>query len=454
MKRLAEKEDEYKISWIKRFMEYESLIPGFHEEEAADPEAVLKKYGFPLTVQEISFYPLREGELMMRPVFPDSAAQKYADFMNAKIGYRDALKEAGIPSHPAMQKWHRRQRGRCMAELGARTDALVHIPFTLELSDGCSVGCSFCGLNAGKLKSLFRYTEENAVLFRSALTGVKELIGDAAGQGTMYFASEPMDNPDYESFLKIYREVFHTTPQITTAAAMRNPERMHRLLKEINEEGTTVYRFSVLSEALAQQIFAEFTPEELVYTELLPQYKEAPGSAFANSGRMAEANGVYDNTISCVTGFVVNFANRTVRLTAPTSSSPQYPTGEIILGRESFADADNLIEVMRKMISTYMSNIISPLDRVQLRQNLTWNIENNEVIVQNNKGVRFTIKSGDQTDFYRNLMTLLSSGYHTKREIVAELIKGYDQPVMTHTFHYCINRLWELGILELESGKI
>ena len=51
MGRFAKKEDEYTIGWIKRFMEYETMIPGFHEEEVSDPEAFLKKYGFPLSAR-------------------------------------------------------------------------------------------------------------------------------------------------------------------------------------------------------------------------------------------------------------------------------------------------------------------------------------------------------------------------------------------------------------------
>nr|MCR5106908.1 hypothetical protein [Lachnospiraceae bacterium] len=258
--RLAKEEDVYKLGWIKRFMEYETMIPGFSKEEKADPVGTLKKYGFPLKPEEVSFYPTDPADrYTMRPVYPETAAAKYAEYMKHKIAFRDELKEINTPENEAMRRWHKRQKGRSLAELGARCDALVHVPFAIELADGCSVGCSFCGLNAGRLKSVFRYTEENAVLFNEVLEGVKELIGESAGCGTMYFASEPLDNPDYELFLKDYERIFHRIPQITTATALRHKERMHELLKEINEEGKTVYRFSVLSLEDAYKIFEEFT---------------------------------------------------------------------------------------------------------------------------------------------------------------------------------------------------
>ena len=455
MERLAKKEDENKLSWIKRFMEYESMIPGFHEEEASDPVGTLQKYGFPLTVEDISFYPSEGNIYEMRPVFPDSDAPKYAAFMAAKIRYRDELKKLCVPVQPAMKKWHKRQSGRCFAQLGAMTDSLIHLPFAMELAEGCSVGCPFCGLNAGRLKSVFRHTEENAKLFRESLVKVKELIGPAVSQATMYFASEPMDNPDYELFLADFREICDNIPQITTAASMRNPERMHKLLKEVNEYGTTIYRFSVLSEAMAHQIFAEYTPEELLFTELLPQYETAPGQAFANVGRMAEKKGIYDSTISCVTGFIVNFANRTVRLTTPAPASAEHPTGEIILGVMEFTDADSLIACMNTMIHEHMMNIISPKDRVKLRQGLRYSIkENSAIVVNNDKGAEYTIDPKQETDFYAKLFGFFESGYMTKRQIVAELANDYEGAVITDVFHYCINRMWELGILELESGNV
>ena len=101
-----------------------------------------------------------------------------------------------------------------------------------------------------------------------------------------------------------------------------------------------------------------------------------------------------------------------------------------------------------------MSNIISPKDRVRLKDGLTYRIEGQDVIVENSKGVRFTINAKEQIKLFEQMMAIFNEGYHTKREIVAQLISNYEGAVMTDTFHYSINRLWELGILQLESGKI
>ncbi len=92
----------------------------------------------------------------MTAIYPDSKAPAYADFMNKKFMHVDEIKTASTPTNPAMKKWRERQMNRCIMQLGGKMIHMVHAPFALELSSGCSIGCEFCGFNAGKLKSVFR----------------------------------------------------------------------------------------------------------------------------------------------------------------------------------------------------------------------------------------------------------------------------------------------------------
>lgn len=108
-------------------------------------------------------------------------------------------------------------------------DNVLYYPVAFELSKGCSVQCPFCGLAASRLAGIARY-EENRLLWHGILAAVLEIIGPAAGMGPCYFATEPLDNPDYERFMAGYREIFGTVPQTTTAAALREPERFRVLL--------------------------------------------------------------------------------------------------------------------------------------------------------------------------------------------------------------------------------
>ena len=57
---------------------------------------------------------------------------------------------------------------------------MTQFPLAFELSEGCSVGCPFCGFAVKGLRGIFRYTDENALLWRETLRRLHALIGDAA----------------------------------------------------------------------------------------------------------------------------------------------------------------------------------------------------------------------------------------------------------------------------------
>ncbi len=125
-------------------------------------------------------------------------------------------------------------------------------------------------------------------MWHDILSFAKEAIGPAAGWGTCYYATEPLDNPDYEKFADAFYDVFGVVPQLTTAAAMRKPERTKAYLEKAQGQFRRVHRFSVLSRDILHRIYDCFTLDELVPVELLPQFDEAPASHFAKAGRARE----------------------------------------------------------------------------------------------------------------------------------------------------------------------
>ena len=201
-----DEKDRYYTGWIKRFMEYYTMIPHFCEEFDKDPEGVLSKNGFPLTPEDVTFLPMDLTKpRFMEAKYPDSKGPLYADFMNRKFRHVEELLQDCRPSDERFARWRDDQIARCMLDLGPQYSSIIHTPLVFELSKGCSVGCKFCGLNAGPLRELFRYTEENAALWKDILNRVKEMFGPAAGEAPLYFASEPLDNPDYEQFKEDFR---------------------------------------------------------------------------------------------------------------------------------------------------------------------------------------------------------------------------------------------------------
>lgn len=379
-------------------------------------------------------------------------AFRYRQFNNNKIVKRNKLLEVyNVPTNSKMKKWRERQIERSKGFSGNAYSANVHIVASYELTDGCSVGCPFCGVGAKKLKSVFTYDDDNAKLFRSVLKNVHEVIGDAAGRGAMYLDCEPLDNKDYESFLNDFLNEFKVLPQITTAVPLRDVDRVHSLLKQLNEDtGITYYRFSVKSVKEAEEIMKEFTPLELLKVELLPQYEEAPDfKGFANSGRERDRNesGCGEaadqsriiSSICCVSGFVINFARRDVRLITPYPASDKYPEGVVVLDKRPFADAEDLREIILSMINEHMVNVI-PIDKI-LKPYDYLCLEGDAI--SSNVGYARPIHGPIQG--FEDVAKLLFEGKYNKKNI-AEILYKTKKMNVTETY-FCLTTLFKNGVI-------
>lgn len=442
-----DEKDLHDIAQIKRFMEILTMVPGAKEEYEKDPEGFLLKNQVPFSREDLQFKMADCTDLRSaRAVHPGAKIKKYIDFTHKKLDWRDALRESSTPQNSTMKKWRDRQIVRCEGAFGYRNHSYIHTVLTMELTSGCSVGCSYCGLNAGKLSKIYRATPENLEEWGEILAVAKEVIGDGAGYGTCYYATELMDNPDYEKFVAVYREVFGRLPQITTAAALRNKERTRKLLQDMMEEGDTIYRFSVQSLEQLEEIRETFTPEELILVELLPQYKEAPGSHFVKAGRNAQEE--YEGTIACLTGFVINMAEHTIRLTTPVTASERYPTGEAVLCQESFADAEDLRRKMQDMIRTHMKLLIGPKEKIQLYPYFDYTVSPQCVKIISKEHYMIQYDKPEEISGIREILPLLKEGKMTKRELVDQLQKEEEKwGVKPEFLFYFLNYLWKQGLL-------
>ena len=141
------------------------------------------------------------------------------------------------------------------------------------------------------------------------------------------------------AFPMIFCKPMGRYPRLPLAAAGRNIENTRRIIAHVLGQNKHIHRFSILSLDILKKIFAAFTPEELIYVELLPQFPEAPACHFAKTGRAREYS--YQDkvteeeagTISCISGFVVNMAEQSLRLVTPCLSTAKEPTGERILAK-------------------------------------------------------------------------------------------------------------------------
>lgn len=446
------------VADVKRWLEAVTMIPGAADEAEKDTPSFMKKYGirndyskdipFLLDPEKVRFLQGLSTEDYLRDA-PESVF-RFTQFLVNKLSWRDELrKHRCVPSNEVMKKWRARQIERTKGTVGSSYESNIHLPLNFELSDGCSVGCPFCAVGAEKLKSVFRYTEENAKLFSEILDAAREVIGDSAGTSALYYSSEPLDDPDYENFAEDLFRKFGMYPQITTAVALRNKERMHRLLKGLLSKPDTIYRFSVLSLEDALEIFREFTPVELVRVELLPQYSEAPSfMGFSNAGRARESDVKKaeggSSSICCISGFVVNLAAKTIRLITPISADDRFPTGEVIFERKSFTDAADLKRIMLDMIEKYMRNELPNERKLKLYPYFSLEGSGKEKIL---RAPGYIIQL-DRFPTDAVLLTVegLLRGEYTVKELAGELSDKYRvDPV---NVYWMVHFLWQKGAID------
>ena len=215
----------------------------------------------------------------------------------------------------------------------------------------------------------------------------------------------------------------------------------------MTQAGDTIYRFSVQSLEQLKEIWESFTPEELVLTELLPQYPQAPKSHFVKSGRNAGGE-EYEGTISCVSGFVVNMEAHTIRLETPVPASALHPTGEAILAQEHFTDAKDFAQKLEDMIGAHMKLLIGPKEKVQLYPYFDYEITEDYAKIFSKEDYVIIYKTPAEIQAMRELLPLLKEGKSTKKELVSELqkdpAKWGHQPEFLFSF---LNFYWKQGLL-------
>lgn len=417
------------IAVYKRIAEYSMAVPSFTDELREDKNATLKKYG------------IIDSELADRTA--------YEDFIKAKLDWREGHKVECAPDNSRMKKWRERQKGRCMMSFPDGAVGNVHIPIMFEISSGCSVGCEFCGVGAKGLQSVLRYNDENAKLFKDVLEVGKRVIGEASKHAALYFATEPLDNPDYEKFKDIFTDSLGQIPQITTSVPLRDIERTRKLIAELDENSNMFYRFSVRSLEDFYKIMESFSAEELLFVELIPQFSEAPGNMFVKSGRSMEDEGL-ESSISCITGFLINMCEKTVKLTTPVIASREYPEGMAILLEEKFDTVAELEEILNKAISEKMKTILEPDEKLSIYPWFEFMNSEGKTGIKAKNGAELLVKNGEVELLYGHTVEALKSGNYTRKEIgeVVSEKMGYINPINVYSL---INKLWNMGVIYDES---
>ncbi len=387
------------VSHMKRFLERWTMDPKYQEAFASDAEAALTALGVSLTPADV--LPLidagrateatrlvRSGRAAEVP----AAVLRYRAFVQEKIDHRTRLRTDVVPADPRLRAWRDRMINRCIGELGReRAEQIVHAPAAIELSKGCTVGCWFCGVAAPKFEHTWPYTPQNATLWRE---GQKDI------------------------------------------------ERTRALLRLAGSMDSAVDRFSVIALNSLNRIHDGFTPEELLRVECVPQNKEA-----AQAGRYLKSNAgrarkfarkragelvteQQSSTIACVSGFLFNMVDKSVKLISPCNASERWPLGywviasgtfgsaaELngywVIASGTFGSAAELNDLLRSMLDEHIRDALSVLDRVRLRRDVRMMVEPDRLqVISPGLGLAF-----DGQPMAGELAALLAAGTNTVEQI-------------------------------------
>ena len=298
-------------------------------------------------------------------------------------GCNDCLEP--VSKHPRFNAWRERRIAACKSELGHFGNSIDHPLFSFELSKGCSVGCWFCAFSAEKLSAVFEYTPENRALWRSIAGVGLDLFGGHAGYALCYYATEPSDNPNYLDFIRDYADITGARTCTATAVPLKDPDWFRSLIAFYREETLPWPRISVLSTSVLRKIHDTYTPEELRDVELLMQMRDSMNPK-ARSGRTldwgpeklggiprAPYKGIeyVQGSISCLSGFIVNMVERTIKLVSPCRATRRWPDGCRVFAEDTFTDAETYRAAIEGMIEKQMPGNVTVDRRLAFRDDLT-----------------------------------------------------------------------------------
>lgn len=471
------------VAQVKRVLEWWSSSQHFRDRVEEDPVACAAEYNLDFDLMPLR--PLWDSELGIemynRGDAFHPAVLEYRAFYDSKTKWRDQIKEECSPQEERFRKWRLRQVARNTFENGAYDEYIIHTPMAIELTDGCTVGCWFCGVGATKFVDALPYAE-NKEDWRKTLHHLRDKTGTAGRWGFLYWATDPLDIPDYEDFANDFADVFGIFPQTTTAQAHLHLDRLRDLLPMSEARGCRVNRFSVLTEKSLKKIYEYFTPEEMLNVEIVSQMKDA-SVAKANTGDFRslaaqrehvmerekqklkktakqiertleedeDVSLVEPGTIACVSGFLLNMMSRTVKLISPCRASETWPLGYIVFDEMTFTDADDLNDKLTLLIDRHMTTEITADMRMQFHPGLDLH-ETEDGFILASKLHAIALERPAYRDYVKMLGKLIGSGDRTASQIA--LAGLYMHGVPEDNTLATLNHLFDNGALVDAHGRV
>ncbi len=286
---------------------------------------------------------------------------------------------------PEYTAWRARRVAAVRNELGYFGWSLDHPCHAVELAVGCSVRCGFCAFDADKLQTVFDLSRlENRQLACGVATGMLNVLGWPAAHGMLYWSTEPHDNPHYVKLLELWHSV--TGARLCTATARAGEDWVRDLIGFYSQGPVPWPRISVLSRKIMRRLHETFTPLEMRDATLLMQQKDGevfrgkvPGGRERMLKQLVDADDLrkvdFENppegfqppqgSIACISGFLVNMVNRTIKLISPCYTTMEYRYGYRTFDETTFDGPDDFEVALKRMIDRSM--VVRPYSQMPMR---------------------------------------------------------------------------------------
>lgn len=358
---------------------------------------------------------------------------------------------------PTYTQWRQRQSNRCDFELGKSFNSLIpHCSAAFELSDGCSVNCWFCGVSAEDFKSNFKHSSSNKALWRDLLASLKPFLEPSSVCGILYWATDPLDNPDLLEFYDDYRDVVGHFPAITTALAVKRVDLCKALLARGDGTEKPHIVFSVLSLGQLRKIHALYTPLELADVRLVLQMPTSSSMAPVKvvSGKVLEKmqSGNISSkqrsqihpeqeSIACVTGFLINMATGNIKLITPCRTQERWPLGYKIVQEKDCEQLSEFVDFIESAKEKHFAINLKTLNTIRFHRDAEY-IEHEDGFSLATRHSRKSFTGNARTKVLSRLIERAAYSY----ESLLDEVKATDLGVLEAML--LLNKLFDNGLLD------
>ena len=362
--RSALNEDD-RIGVLKAFRDRLICDGAFNRAFNIDPEITLESEYSILSVSDVSiFIPQQLQEKLGWDGEKSDRAELLKKTLDLDRLQRERIKQLQLV-HAGWDVWRQKQITRYQNEdRSPRGVQITHIPFAIELTRGCSGACSFCGLSAPQLSDKGSDARDLGAAFERLLKELHKHSGALGEYGVLYWASDPLDHRQYETYAELFAKEFGVWPGTTTALAETQLERVKRIIHSDAMERPWGLRCSMRSASAYRQLCQGLTVNERALLRLLPQYRQS-GSVQALAGRayqpdasdrQLEAGG----SIACMSGLLISLPQNEISLITPCRAEPLNRNGYRTLASTQAATSDELADAAKRILINLPCPVISP----------------------------------------------------------------------------------------------